>query len=784
MENHELSHSTVSPEQDVERRPAKRHRLVCACDRCRRKKIRCDEAQPSCGPCVGAEVECVVTKPHAQSLVVPIRQKTGVGRSARLKGSVRINSTKGSPLMATPSTSQPTTMSNGHASTDATHFPFPAPAVQSQEGAEHDQAAATLAHLLHAAEPPPRVTAASTSALPTVISDHSEPVATSYDDLERDPAVKNRAAEQCRVNDGGILHTTAHRRKFVGASSSQALLKWLDSESTSRDGLAQHLKQGVASAEQYVFPGLDDPESHLPDLGTLNQYLDSYFTSTHYSYPFLDETATRQLLHTPQHLLDPVNRALLYALCSLGADATDLAGVISSEGERYMQLAWKSLPSLLARPFRSSVQVLLLICLSLRNRNKDGMAWTLVSIAIRIGYSYGLHLENTGPLASLDARIWYTAYCMDKVGSFESGRVSAVDVRACTIQPSAIGQGATFIIGGSPHPIDVFTPYITLCMEVEAVSTSLFSRQVATLSTVEALHRIGQRDEALLKWVESVPLSLRPGNDAPQANALLPYAASIHMLYHQVMITLHRLSLFDHARLVLPNINSPLLQPYASRIQNSASICLTSARSTLSCLERLRAAFPRDRSWTLHCIFNAIIVLAIHTWQNPTTWVARADLIILEHSTAFAAEVYGRAGFAQEFIQVLPRLYEKTKLKVERPGQSSRAPTRASSPQPGPAHTTSASTAARSSTAFPETLGPESTGWHGMDAPRGDGYDMLDFKSLWPYLLGNGVLTSSKDPFMVDPLEGTAMGTAMGLNLMVQPSTSHEHGTMNFDPFL
>ncbi|SCZ87305.1 BZ3500_MvSof-1268-A1-R1_Chr2-2g04771 [Microbotryum saponariae] len=146
------------------------------------------------------------------------------------------------------------------------------------------------------------------------------------------------------------------------------------------------------------------------------------------------------------------------------------------------------------------------------------------------------------------------------------------------------------------------------------------------------------------------------------------------------------------------------------------------------------------------------------------------------HSTAFAAEMYGRAGFAQEFVQVLPRLYEKTKLKVEQPGQLSGAPTRASSPHPGPATT---STAARPSTAFPETLGLKSTGWHDMDAPRGDGYDMLDFKSLWPYLLGNGVLTSSKDLLMVDPLKGTAMGQG----LMVQSSTSHGHGTMNFDYF-
>ena len=163
------------------------------------------------------------------------------------------------------------------------------------------------------------------------------------------------------------MHTDAHRRKFVGASSSQALLKWLDSESTSRDSLAQHLKHGVISTEEYLFPGLDDADSFLPDHETLTRYLDSYFTSTHYLYPFLDEAATRQLNDAPRQSLDPVSRAMLYVLCSHGIDATGLAGLISNEGERYMRLAWKALPSLLSRPFRSSMQVILLMCLSLRH---------------------------------------------------------------------------------------------------------------------------------------------------------------------------------------------------------------------------------------------------------------------------------------------------------------------------------------------------------------------------------------------------------------------------------
>ena len=105
--------------------------------------------------------------------------------------------------------------------------------------------------------------------------------------------------------------------------------------------------------------------------------------------------------------------------------------------------------------------------------------------------------------------------------------------------------------------------------------------------------------------------------------------------------------------------------------------------------------------------------------------------------------MYGRAGFAEEFIQVLPRLYSKTKLKVERPDQPSRTVTRHNSPQP----------------LEPEVgTRPAANEWvaGGVVTPHDDNQFNLPasaFESLWPYLLGSGILSSEENPFTGDSAE-------------------------------
>ncbi|KAM0789206.1 hypothetical protein ACM66B_000051 [Microbotryomycetes sp. NB124-2] len=744
-------------------RPTKkvRSRLAISCNRCRAKKIKCDEQQPSCTPCLSAGVRCETSKPSEKSTLAPVRRKTGIRLSEGASPSQQAQSS-GSASVSPSSQSQ-----------------YPIPTTSS-----------SLAHLLHAAELPGAPSYTSTTQQHVRTQQHNPRA-----NFSAGPPLSQLDSRKKidRFAESGFTHSVDQRRRFVGASSSQALLRWLDNASSGTQ-LADHLRYGLATTDEWLFAGLDDPEDHLPDNATLHRYADLFFSNTFPQYPFLDETETRSLINGPRSSLSASTKALLYSLIAHSADSMESPGTLSIEGTKYLQLAWKSLPSILSRPYRNSLQALIMLTLALRTRERDGLAWTVGALALRIAVSFGMHLARgtgTDPEQTLEARIWYVAWSIDKVETLESGRQSSVDDRGCSIRPSAIGNSATLMIPGYPDPVDVFTPYVTLCYEVESIFSWLFSSATEFKSKEDVLRKVGERDASLSRWLSTVPSFLRPSNDPPAADALLPWTANLHLLYHNTLITLHRISLFDHSTHIVPLLNKPALRPYAPRLQNSVSICLSSARSTLACLERLSSSLPVGKCWTFQPIFTAIVVIAVHTWQNPTTWQASADLGLLRHATSYGRDVLSRAGFPDAYVDMLPNLYKKTRDKVERPTQPSRPPSRGATdgpPQFGSTGTsgtngttgTSGAAAAAASTSFAGTNGQgadlNSTLSQPLQNDSSDGQQQMQhllgfgqamgwdgsvinqpLDSLWPFLLGNGGFAGDNNDLFLLPA-GTETG--------------------------
>ncbi|KAK4057262.1 hypothetical protein OIO90_001759 [Microbotryomycetes sp. JL221] len=644
-------------------RPPKklRSRLAISCNRCRQKKIKCDERQPACTPCVAAgNLLCETSKPSEKSSLAPVRRKTGIKLAEDRESSPR--SINGAPQASSDSASvSPSSTYNAPMASTST--------------------SSSLAHLLHAAEIPTSSSHAGYGLFGQ--NGKARPIATPAarpppPPPAPPPAQSLHKAKIDRFAESGFTHSVDQRRRFVGASSSQALLRWLDNASSGTQ-LSDHLKHGLATSDEWLFAGLDDPEDHLPDNTALHRYADMFFVSTFPIFPFLEEGEIRSLINNPRSSLNAVTKALLYALIAHSADSECEPGTLSPVGTKFLQLAWKALPSIASRPYRVSVQALIMLSLALRTREREGLAWTVGSLAIRIALSFGMHLargNGSDPGRALEARIWYTAWCIDKVETLEAGRQSSVDDRGCSIRPSALGNSTTMMIPGYPDPVDVFTPYVTLCYEVESIFSWLFSSATELKSKEDVLRKIGERDASLTKWLTTVPSALRPSSEPPAADQLLPWTAMLHLLYHNTLITLHRISLFDHATHIVPLLSQPALRPYAPRLQNSVSICLSSARSTLACLERLSSALPTGKLWTFQPIFTAIVVIAVHTYQNPSTWQASADLGLLKHSTAFARDVLRRAGYSDSYTDMLNNLYKKTKSKVDRPLQPSRPPSR------------------------------------------------------------------------------------------------------------
>ena len=172
-----------------------------------------------------------------------------------------------------------------------------------------------------------------------------------------------------RREDDYLIHSQDHRKKFLGASSSQVFVKWLDDES---GGIkpTSHLKHGMSGAEEMILPGQLELCHHpLPPPAELEVYVSTYFRTFHIIYPVLDESWLRAQLTRPkgpQTAAEDFVTPVVYLVVSLGASMTASSHQSSAVSKTYLDQAWKALSVILGRPFRSSVQALILMAVAFR----------------------------------------------------------------------------------------------------------------------------------------------------------------------------------------------------------------------------------------------------------------------------------------------------------------------------------------------------------------------------------------------------------------------------------
>jgi hypothetical protein len=175
-------------------------------------------------------------------------------------------------------------------------------------------------------------------------------------------------AHDRRANDY-FIHSQDHRKKFLGASSSQIFVKWLDEESGGMNP-SSHLKHGMTSAEEMIIPGqLELCHYPLPVQPELETYVASYFRSFHVVYPVVEEPWLRAQLDRPKTQMagagEDVVAPVVYLVVSLGASMTP-GTQSASVSKTYLEQAWKALSVIMGRPFRSSVQALVLMAVAFR----------------------------------------------------------------------------------------------------------------------------------------------------------------------------------------------------------------------------------------------------------------------------------------------------------------------------------------------------------------------------------------------------------------------------------
>ncbi|KAI0485015.1 fungal-specific transcription factor domain-containing protein [Xylariaceae sp. FL0804] len=625
--------STV--DQSLQTQPApKRIRLSLACNQCRRRKVRCDAETPKCRNCWLRGDMCETTDPRKPDTAAVRKWAT---KDGRLPGDVMAHGYESSGHMLD---------SLGMSPSDGT-------------SSQHESAGGT---------PGTRPM----SFLFRAYRDHAN-------------ARPEHAAADISSPDI-VMNTdeSSHRVKYLGGSSLQCLCIFVDLF-LGRKGLGPVSKQfrfGIRHVEELALPIMPN-RPDLPPAPLLERCVKSFFARVWPLHPVVDHatimadiTRLMQLqdgvslskpngfgLQTVITHADIASLVTIYCVISIGAD--EAAGHITDVGTTYLEAAYGLYGHLVSMPYIISVQALLLLCIALRGRCKEGQGWHILGTAIRMSHSMGLHRHislhdespSPGPGYKVDlqlhARLWWTCYSLEKLMEMETGRPSAINDYDCDQHLPRHGSAGS-------QPLDYFGMWVSLSRIMGQISEHIYRKRQP--SSYNLLHDTGKLDKALTDWANSLPESIRPG----QEGQTIPeddhqhLAAFLSINYYQAQITLFRASLIFSTQSYNFEIKRyPTSLPSNGRLFQSQNIAIAAARNLVKQVLELADHRVQSMIFTVTQPFLAAVVLALNILKHPQKRMVRSDLELLVEATQYCEDQYRRAGQNPEFVRGLEILRDR-----------------------------------------------------------------------------------------------------------------------------
>lgn len=423
----------------------------------------------------------------------------------------------------------------------------------------------------------------------------------------------------------------------MGGSSSQCLMKSFDVylESAGIKPLSGNFRHGMQQAEEMEIPLI----TSLPALPAKNRrqlYVSVFFDKIHPLYPLFDidkiKSTIEQFASMPDfHSLPQEQVPLLataYLIVSLAAD--EEAQAPTEDGTKYLTAAAGLLGHVTFMPYLPAIQTLLLFTLAYRGRNKDGVGWQTLGMAIRTAYTLGLHRHSVKNPSNqhavrnrykqlFHARIWAICCSLEKMMQLESGRPSMIqDVdRDHMMGPDQRPPGG--------H--DFLQWHMGLAQHQGLISHHIYGHKAGDRMAREILSDTARLDHSLLSWAREIPEEFRPGNDLFCSSHQFHIAALLSIQYYQTVIALHRAALIAPASKFLPEVANHCFDDSARlRLQAGEAICVSSARSIARLGIELSDRNIQSRILTAGPYLLACIVLGISLMKNPGSRIMAADL--------------------------------------------------------------------------------------------------------------------------------------------------------------
>ena len=244
-----------------------------------------------------------------------------------------------------------------------------------------------------------------------------------------------------------------------------------------------------------------------------------------------------------------------------------------------------------------SVQALLAMALFMQGTPNPQPTSHLSAAAIRLAHSIGLHKRGTGfnlnPIEiEQRKRVFWIAYLIDKDLSLRSGRPPAQpddDMNVELPEANPDDNIGNIPLADGKGKMNLFRAMCELTVIESNVYRRLYSTTAMKQSPGELLNSIGELDQQLEDWKDSIPIDFRPEHEIKASHTpLILHIVMLHLNYYNCLTTIHRMSVhhgYWSSRLsnyALQGLNARPLNP---RVFMSAALCTAAARASISLLK-------------------------------------------------------------------------------------------------------------------------------------------------------------------------------------------------------
>lgn len=244
-----------------------------------------------------------------------------------------------------------------------------------------------------------------------------------------------------------------------------------------------------------------------------------------------------------------------------------------------------------------SVQALLGMALYMQGTPNPQPSSLLVGTAIRLSHNIGLHKRGTGfnlnPIEiEQRKRVFWIAYMLDKDLCIRSGRPFAQDDDDMNVDLPDIDPEDN--IGNIPladgkGKMNLFRVMCEFALIESKVYKKLYATKATKQTDGELLQTIGELDQELEDWKDRMPIEYRPENEIQASHTpLILHVVMLHFTYYNCLTTIHRMSIhrgYWTSRLSNFAIQGLNAKPLNPRVFNSAALCTSAARASISLLK-------------------------------------------------------------------------------------------------------------------------------------------------------------------------------------------------------